>query len=103
MRWFRRMRPQGTPFVMPPQPEPVDADLIDLLNERDGRASVVVLADGNQLTVFNIAWGYDMGEDHAHITTNVSPDVPGQSIDFFRTEDVIRVLSEDGTAVFRRG
>jgi len=87
---------------VPPQPDPVDADLIDLLQERDGRASVVVLADGSELTVFNIAWGYDMGEDHAHITTNCSPEETGQSIDFFRTENVFRVLSEDGTTVYPR-
>lgn len=103
MRWFRRTRPSGEPFVVPPQPDTADADLIDLLNERDGRASVVVMADGSAITVINIAWGYDMGEDHAHITTNVSPDMPGQSIDFFRTENVARVLSEDGTPIYKRG
>lgn len=87
---------------MPPQPDPVDGDLIDALNDRDGTRSTVVLADGRTLTVFNIAWGYDMGEDHAHVTTNVSPDVPGQSVDFFRTENVVRVLGEDGGVLYER-
>ena len=101
MRWIWRTPQHGKPSVAPPQPEPVDGDLIDLLNERDGRASVVVLANGNRLTVFNIAWGYDMGDYHAHVITNISTDVPGQSVDFFRTEAVSRVLCEDGTAVYQ--
>lgn len=91
MCWFRRTRPQGKPFVVPPQPDPVDADLIDLLNGRDGKASVIVLTDGNKRTVYNIAWGYDMGDAHAHVTTNCSPFIEGQSIDFFYTNDVTAV------------
>ena len=63
-----------------------------ILESRDGRASIVELASGERLKVHNIAWGRDMGEDWEHITTNVSPDVPGESIDWFLTSDVVRVI-----------
>jgi hypothetical protein len=74
------------------QPEPVDQGLIDLFNGRDGERSEVVLRDGRRLGVFNIAWGYDLGDVFAHVTTNVSPFVDGMPMDFFFTEDVVSVL-----------
>ena len=42
--------------------------------------------------VLNIAWGYDAGDSYAHITTNISPSVPGFETDFFSTKEVIAVL-----------
>ena len=42
--------------------------------------------------VLNIAWGYDAGDSYAHITTNISPSVPGLETDFFFTAEVIAVL-----------
>jgi hypothetical protein len=70
------------------QPEPRDESLISLFRDRDGRTTRVILRDGRLLTVLNIAWGYDMGDEFAHVTTNVSPSVEGTSIDFFYTSDV---------------
>lgn len=102
MHWLKRLGARTEPFRMPPQPDPADTELVDLLNARDGLHSVVVLADGLSLTVVNVAWGYDMGEDHAHVMTNASPDVPGQTIGFFRTGNVVRVLAEDGSVVYER-
>jgi hypothetical protein len=85
------------------QPAPRDGDLIALLNERDGRATRVEMRDGSALTVFNIAWGYDMGDEFAHVTTNISPDATGASVDFFRTNDVVRVSDPIvGTVLFPR-
>lgn len=69
-------------------PQPLDADVIDLLVSREGVATAVALKSGSRLTVHNIAWGYDMGEDHAHVTTNISPEVPGATIDFFSTSEI---------------
>jgi hypothetical protein len=65
-----------------------DADVIDLLVDRDGVPRVVTLTDGTQLTVHNIAWGYDIGDEYAHITTNISPEVDGASIDSVVTSDI---------------
>ena len=73
---------------MTTQPGPRDESLLSLFGDRDGRTTRVILRDGRLLTVLNIAWGYDMGDEFAHVTTNVSPSVEGTSIDFFYTSDV---------------
>jgi hypothetical protein len=73
-------------------PSPVDADLINLLVQRDGMTTEVVLRDDTRLSIVNIAWGYDEGDVHAHVTTNISPDVPDASVDFFFTNEVVLVV-----------
>ena len=71
---------------------PVDEELIDLLVQRDGIATEVVLRDARRLQVVNIAWGYDDGDAYAHITTNVSPFVAETDGDFFFSNEVATVL-----------
>jgi hypothetical protein len=84
------------------QPPPRDEALLALLQERDGRPSEVALRDGRRLMIFNIAWGYDIGDEFSHVTTNVSPDVGGAEIDFFSTEDVASVVDpETGVVLFQ--
>lgn len=82
-------------------PGPVDADLVDLLCRRGGLETTVVLADGRRLRVLNIAWGYAIGDEHAHVTTNISPDVPGTRVDCFVTNNVDSVLDETSAVIFR--
>lgn len=53
---------------------------------------MVTLLDGRTYTVHNIAWGYDSGDAHAHVTTNISPDVDGASIDLFFTNEISRIV-----------
>jgi len=85
------------------QPEPRDADLIALFVSRDGSRLVVKVDGGSSYEVFNIAWGYDMGDDHAHVTSNISPDVDGFPIDVFSTESVIEILDgETGARLYAR-
>jgi len=60
-----------------------DAELIALFQRQDGMRTEVVLGDGRRLSVWNIAWGYDMGDEYAHITTNCSPPVGHEPVDFF--------------------
>lgn len=81
------------------QPPPADTALIDLLNERDDRRTTVVLTDGRSLDLWNIAWGYDMGDEFAHVTTNCSPFIDGASLDVFFTNEVSRVLEEMGEPI----
>ena len=50
-----------------------DDELIGLLTAREGRLTKIVLHDGQSLDVWNIAWGYDESDDHAHVTSNISP------------------------------
>lgn len=85
-----------SPVAQVDQPEPTDSELIELLVRRDGQPTTVELQDGRRLLVRNIAWGYDAGDAHAHVTTNISPSVDGQSTDFFLTSEVVGVLDESG-------
>jgi hypothetical protein len=71
-----------------PQPEPPDTELINLLVARDGTPTLVCFLEGDNLTVHNIAWGYDLGDEYAHVTTNVSPSLPSAPINFFVTDGV---------------
>ena len=68
-----------------PNASPRDQDLIDLLRRRDGQLTLAKLADGRVRYIKNIAWGYDIGDHHAHVTTNISPDGDALSVDFFYT------------------
>jgi hypothetical protein len=72
-----------------------DTAIIDLLRQRDGIVTYVRMKNGNTYTVFNIAWGYDMGDEHAHVTTNISPSLPEAAVDFFVTKDIQVILDEN--------
>lgn len=81
---------------------PKDKDLIDLMIARDGRWTRVRLRTGEEFRVLNIAWGYDEGEEWAHVTTNVSP-APNEEteINVFSTSDVVSATDEaTGAVVF---
>ena len=77
------------------QPAPKDEPLLAVLQERDGQRTAVVLSTGAVLRCFNIAWGYDQGDEYAHVTTNCSPFIAGEAVDFFFSSEVVRL--EDGT------
>lgn len=82
-------------------PPPRDEALLALFHAHDRSPLRVVLRSGSILTVFNIAWGYDSGDEYSHVTTNMSPDVEGSEVDFFFTDDVDRVLERGmGTLLF---
>lgn len=66
--------------------------LVPLLQRRDGLETGVELSADRSQTVLNIAWGQDQGESYEHVSTNVSPEVPGASFDFFFTDEVSRVV-----------
>lgn len=68
-----------------------DADLIALLQRQDGIRTEVALDDGRRISVWNIAWGYDLDDEYAHITTNCSPFVGQEPLDFFFTNEVVEV------------
>lgn len=79
--------------------DPVDAEVIATFRQFSGTPVTVELKNGERYRVLNIAWGYDCGEEHAHVTTNISPPVDGESIDVFSTSDVVAVLSANGQAI----
>jgi hypothetical protein len=63
-------------------------ELINLLVAHGGTPTLVCFLEGDNLIVHNIAWGYDLGDEYAHVTTNVSPSLPSAPIDFFITDGV---------------
>jgi hypothetical protein len=69
-----------------------DKKLIRILTARDATLTKVELRNSQILDVWNIAWGYDMSDDFAHVTTNISPEQDGYSIEFFFTTDVVKVV-----------
>ncbi|MBL7253205.1 hypothetical protein [Paractinoplanes lichenicola] len=79
------------------QPPALDEDLVKLLHDRGGVETIVTLQDGRCLVVYDIAWGYDIGEQWAHVTTNVSPGREGAAVDVFSTSEVAS-LTDPGTA-----
>ncbi|WP_406437794.1 hypothetical protein OHB00_25195 [Streptomyces sp. NBC_00631] len=84
------------------QQPPKDVAILKVLQDRDGLASEVVLGDGTRLTVFNIAWGYDFGDEYAHVTTNISPGVAGSPVDLFSTNSVAAIYDPvDDAELFR--
>jgi hypothetical protein len=73
-------------------PSALDEDLVKLLHDRDGLETVVMLQDGRRLVVYDIAWGYDIGDQWAHVTTNISPGRVGVAVDLFWTSEVVSVI-----------
>ena len=54
--------------------------------------TIVKLKNGQSVRVFNVAYGYDLGDEFAHITTNISPSIDAEAIDFFYTNEIIDVI-----------
>ena len=79
----------------PANPSKWDLAVLEVLQARDGIATIVHLEDSARLSVFDIAWGYDAADTHSHITSNISPGVEGASIDFFRTDNVVMLVDPE--------
>ena len=77
------------------QPDPRDIAILRVLQDRDGQRSDVELKDGRVCKVWNIAWGYDAGDTWSHITTNISPEIAAQDINFFFTHEVHAVRASE--------
>lgn len=74
--------------------------MLAVLQARDGMHTSIVLSTGVKLRCFNIAWGYDMGEEYAHVTTNISPSIDSEAVDFFFTSEVLRLEDESGRCLY---
>lgn len=71
-----------------------DNEILEQLKRRDGIETEIVLKDGTKLIVWNITWGYDIGENFAHITTNISPNIEKAEIDFFYTNEIEEIITD---------
>lgn len=86
------------PFAMT-GPSPAHCRLIvPLLRSRDGQQTEVLLSGNRLLSVFNIAWGEDMGDEFEHLTSNISPALDGIGPDVFFTDEVVEI-SDPATGV----
>ena len=72
-----------------------DQHIIEIFKTTDQLEKAVYLGNNTILKVFNIAWGYDIGYDFAHITTNISPEIRNSDIDYFYTNEIQKI--EDRT------
>lgn len=72
-----------------------DQHIIEIFKEADQKEKVIYLGNNRVLTVWNITWGYDIGDEFAHITTNISPEIKNADIDFFYTNEIQKI--EDRT------
>jgi len=89
--------------VTTPPPSPVAERVLEVLRARDGTATEVRLHDGRTCTVFNVAWGQDFEDPEYHITSNISPDIDGASMDFFFTNHVVALVDPaTGTILYDR-
>lgn len=73
-----------------------DEYIIELLKKRNGIKTTIELDNGDVIVIWNIAWGYDIGDEYAHITTNISPDVENSTIDFFFTNEIKKLYDSTG-------
>ena len=80
-------------------PDPADTKLIELLQRRDSLLTTVRLKDGSDHVVKDIAWGYDVGDEYAYITTNASPGGEGLSLDFFYSNEIVCLMDSASGAV----
>jgi hypothetical protein len=78
------------------QTEHKDQSIIDIFKSRDGLETKVELKNGKLISVWNIAWGYDIGDEFAHITSNISPNIDNATIDFFFSTEISKILTEKG-------
>lgn len=79
-----------------------DKILIETITDLDGHELIVYLKNGEIKKVWNIGWGYDEGDDYAHIITNASPFINGASIDVFFSNDIARIIKmENNETIYK--
>jgi len=78
-------------------------NMLNLLQLRSGKRTIVVLANRGQVIVENIAWGRDFGDEYDHVTTNSSPPKEGLDIDYFSTAEIEAILEPLTMKVLLKG
>jgi hypothetical protein len=79
-------------MISPEELARIDQSIIDVLVELDGTVVKAILLDESVHLVLEIAWGYDWGDDFAHITTNCSPGREDLPLDLFFTKEIAVIL-----------
>ena len=76
-----------------------DKAIIEFLKHRTGKSTIAKIKNGSLFTIWNIVFGYDMGDEYAHITTNINPGIPGAEIDILFTSDIVEFIDLDNNNV----
>ncbi|TAJ69956.1 MAG: hypothetical protein EPO51_20765 [Phenylobacterium sp.] len=79
--------------------EGLGAPIRKLLEARDGQETTVRLASGEELAVYDVAWGRDIGDLWEHVTANCSPGRDGQPIHFFHMSEVTQLVNPETGAI----
>ncbi len=95
------MDPVDLSFRVNPTPEHCRG-IVPLIMARDGKPTMVELSGDRSLTVFNIAWGEDLGDAYEHLTANASPFVGDAAPDMFFTDEVATLVDPNTGAVLWR-
>ncbi|MDO7843110.1 hypothetical protein [Sphingomonas immobilis] len=62
----------------------------------------MALSGNRSLSVFNIAWGEDIGDYFEHLTSNISPSLDEASFDLFFTDEIVSLTDpETGTVIWK--
>lgn len=80
---------------------PKDEHIIELFKQSDNTELIVTLDNEVEVIVWNIAWGYDQMDEYAHITTNISPDKEGSTIDTFYTSEIGTIV-KSGQVIYSK-
>jgi hypothetical protein len=75
------------------------APIRKMLEMRRGAATTVRLADDQELTVYDVAWGRDIGARWEHVTANASPPQDGRPIHFFQLSEVAQLVDPETGAI----
>ena len=78
---------------------PKDQKIIDFFKKQNGVETKVELKNGTIISIWNIVWGYDIGDEYAHITSNISPTIDNSTIDFFYTSDIKNIFSAEDIVI----
>ena len=99
-RELRRVEPAGWGEVTPG----LGAPLIRILEARAGKATIVEMADGRELIVYDgRAWGRDYGQVWDHVTARLTPLDAKPEWAWFILSDVEALLEPDARGeLFRR-
>ena len=68
--------------------EGLGAPIRKLLEARNGKLTLLRMANGKELEIFDVAWGRDTGDLWEHVTANISPSVGGRPVHFLIMSDV---------------
>jgi len=75
-----------------------DSALIKMFEERHGLATIAVFEDGREIVLYEMVWGRDFGDTHAHITANWDSDSGEAPFEFFYTTELIGLLDAETRA-----